>query len=173
MILNPLTEGDLGVCKMLAGVRTAANRRNETKRPFSTGYANHIAQEEEGIIAEYSFCKHYNIFFNGQFGGKDEGYDCVYRRSRLDIKSISVRSHNLMAHAHTDKSEVDGYVLIYVAEDRQCEIIGAVSKEVFIVESNLVGTDHYANQGDGPVYFMERGLLVKWGGPKQCTASSE
>lgn len=170
MKLLPLTEGDLGVCKMLAGVRTAANRRNETHRPFSTGYASHIAQEEEGIIAEYAFCKHYNIFFNGQFGGKDGGYDCIWRINdrdiRVDIKSISNRGHNLMAHGHTDKSDVDWYVLVYVAEDRSCEIMGWARKGEFILDEHSIGPDDPRNHGDGPCYFMKQGLLNKWGKKK-------
>ena len=153
--LTPLTEGDLAVCKMFASLRTAANRRNNVNRPFSTGFAEHIKNEEEGLIAEYAFCKHFNIFFDGAFGGKDVGHDCILNGKRIDIKAIAEPHKNLITHKHTDKSNVDIYILIYVS-GVETAIVGWVHKDDFVRDENLKSI------GYGETYFMEQAKLKVW-----------
>lgn len=153
--LTPLTEGDLAVCKMFASVRTASARRGNIHRPFSTGFVEHMKNEEEGIIAEYAFCKHFNIFFDGAFGGKDVGNDCVLNGKRIDIKSIAEPDKNLLAHKHTDKSNVDIYILIYV-NGVETSIVGWITKEKFIRDENIKTLPH------GECYFMDQKALMVW-----------
>ena len=154
--LSELTEGDLAVCMMFASLRTVSSRRQGLTRPFDTGSVDQFKNEQNGLIAEYAFCKYHNIFFDGSFAGKDDGYDCILKGNRIDIKSITDQSHNLCAHLNTDKSLVDLYVLIQV-EDAMTYIVGWIPKIEFIQPSNI------RNIGHGECYFMRRENLRKWG----------
>lgn len=154
--LGDLSEEDLAVCKMWAALRTTSNRRHKIGRPFSTGFESHLNNEEAGVKAEYAFCKHHNIFFNGAFGGKDNGVDCVLNGKRIDIKSITSSDKNLVTHGHTDKSNVDVYVLVYVY-GAKASIVGWIEKDTFIKDENLRDLGHGVNS-----YFMESGRLNKW-----------
>jgi hypothetical protein len=155
MKLKLLTEGDLATCMVLAAMRTISARQTGQARPFSTGVSGHIENEITGVVAEYAFGNHFNVFINLIVGEVDKGYDCILKDQRIDIKSIKEEHHNLCTRINAKQSEVDIYVLIYV-DGASTEIKGWARKEDFIIDENIRDTGH------GDYYFMDSSKLNKW-----------
>jgi hypothetical protein len=152
--LIQLTEGDIGICKVIAGLRTASARRGKRDNGFNLDYGKHSDNEEIGVLAEYNFCKHYNLFFDAVFGGRDDGSDCKLKGKKIDIKSIDKRNLNLICNLES-KGEADIYVLVFV-ENYTCNIIGWIDCHALQQPCNI------KNMGYGNRYFMEQGDLNEW-----------
>ena len=56
-----LTEDDLNICRLLGNMRTLVARGNKVK-DAKMGDISGFDIDEDGVIAEYAFCKHFNIF---------------------------------------------------------------------------------------------------------------
>jgi hypothetical protein len=132
-----LTEADIALCKLYAAIRTISARRNGQKRPFSTGGASHVMNDEIGLIAEHTFCKHVNVFHDLVFGGRDEGYDCIVQGHRVDVKAIQKPEHNLLIKRYPHVTEkVDQFVLVYV-NIPETWIVGWIKKDCAVQPENM------------------------------------
>ena len=59
MITVQLSPAEMIVCKMLGNLRTLAARSANVK---DAGLSTSLETDEDGVIAEMAFCKHWNIF---------------------------------------------------------------------------------------------------------------
>ena len=154
--LGVLSEADFAYCKVIAGIRRMANRGRGTGNYFDLGCGQNNTNEELGVLAEYAFCKYFNIFFDGTFAGKDAGYDCILHGKKIDIKAIDSPDKNLVAYIKQENAQIDLYVLILV-EDDQPAIVGWIEKDRFIQDFNK------RDLGYGERYFLPQDQLNQWG----------
>jgi hypothetical protein len=152
--LPDLTDADVAYCKVVAGIRRVCNRARDAKSQMSLGRIVDNNGEELGIIAEYAFCKHFNLYFDATFGGKDKGYDCVLNGQKIDIKGISNPRLNLVAFIKKERLS-DIYVLVSVEQEK-------VNIQGWVASEDLCRPENVKDLGYGERYFMERKKLNQW-----------
>jgi hypothetical protein len=109
MFTVELTDAEMLVVKMLGGMRSIVGRAAgvEDKKVASL---SGLTIDEDGMVAEYAFCKRYNIFPDIVPGPRSGSYDCLYNGKRVDIKSTRYKDGRLLATLK-DNPDVDVYVL--------------------------------------------------------------
>ena len=135
MIKFELTPADMAICKVYAGLRTAAARVRGIKNHLDIGDNIHGDNEEIGVRAEYGFCKAFNLFFNPVIGEADPGYDCELHGRTVDIKAISHTHHQLVSFLES-KGKSELFVLIHV-NGNLISIMGWIHNDTLCQESNI------------------------------------
>jgi len=148
-----LTDDDLNICRLLGNMRTLVARGNKVK-DAKMGDLSGTEIDEDGVIAEYAFCKHFNIFFDPSAYPRSGSVDCVYKGQRIDIKSTRYSTGRLLATLKKNE-EVDVYVLAIIT-----------GKEVIFpgwaYARDLYREENIKNLGHGPGYVMEQSQLSQW-----------
>ncbi len=103
-----LTEGEIEVCRMIGQMRDKRNTQ------FNHDKVSNKTQEQqtfEGVIGEVAFCKAMNVCPDLSTEPRKNGYDCVFNERRVDVKSTSVATGNLLLPEWKDNPDIDIYVL--------------------------------------------------------------
>lgn len=66
--------------------------------------------EFEGMLGEFAFCKHYNIFFDFTPSPRSGSYDCMLNNKRIDIKATKYKTGVLIGKQPRN-NDIDIYVL--------------------------------------------------------------
>lgn len=106
----------------------------------------------DGVISEYAYCKHFNLFFNLADSNK---YDILHKESYVDIKSTRYKKGRLLTpikeYPNTD------YFVLAVISNLSVEFVGYIHKSNFIAEENI--KELIPNK---PGYCVERDKLTKF-----------
>lgn len=139
---------------MLGGLRSIVGRAAgvaDKKMADTPG----IMLDEDGMIAEYAFCKHFNIFPDIVPGPRSGSYDCIFKGKRIDVKSTRYRDGRLLATLK-DNPDVDVYVLAILEEDNVVRFPGYATK------ASLCNDARKTNFGRGYGYSMSQGELTEF-----------
>lgn len=109
MIVVELTDAEMMVVKMLGGMRSIVGRTAGVEDKKVANLPG-LTIDEDGMIAEYAFCKHFNIFPDIVPGPRSGSYDCLLNGRRVDVKSTRHKNGRLLATLK-DNPDVDVYVL--------------------------------------------------------------
>jgi len=148
-----LTDAELMVAKMLGGLRTIVGRTAGVTDRKVTNQSG-LSIDEDGMIAEYAFCKHFNIFPDIVPGPRSGSYDCVYQGKRIDVKSTRYPDGRLLATLK-DNPDVDIYVLAVLSGN-------TVTFPGFATKSALCRKENETDLGRGIGYAMDQERLVKF-----------
>lgn len=150
MFTVELTDAEVMVAKMLGGLRSIVGRTaGVTDRKVAD--MSGLAIDEDGMIAEYAFCKHFNIFPDIVPGPRSGSYDCIYNGKRVDVKSTRYQSGRLLATLK-DNPDVDVYVLAIVEDNK-------VSFPGYATKSRLCSDENKVDLGRGVGYALEQSKL--------------
>lgn len=149
-----LEKHELEICKNIAKLRNEANRKfnviNAKRCDLNDDEINTI-----GFIAEFAFCKKFNLFPDFDIIPRSGTCDGKTKNgTRYDIKATNRLNGNLIATSKINK-DVDVYILAIV-NDNEVDFVGWVNKDEFIKDSNL------KNLGYGNSYFLHREKLNKF-----------
>lgn len=148
-----LSDAEMATCRLLGEMRSLVARGNsvkDRKMADTAGYEIDI----DGMIAEYAFCKHFNIFPDLTPAPRSGSYDCIYINKRIDIKSTRYKTGKLLATTkHND--DVDVYVLAIISGN-EITFPGYATKEKLINSNNL------GNLGYGDGYILNQNQLTSW-----------
>lgn len=147
-----LTDGEIEVCRMIGQMRD----KNNTQ--FNHEKVSNKTQEQqtfEGVIGEVAFCKAMNVCPDLSTEPRKNGYDCVFNERRVDVKSTSVATGNLLLPEWKDNPDIDIYVLA-ILHPFHVELVGWAFK------TDLVQPENLKDYGYGPTYSMSQAQLRKF-----------
>ena len=144
---------ELMACRILGNLKSAASR-GAGHFDAQMGKQNPLDIDEMGVIAEYAFCKHHNLFFNPTVNARSGTYDCVLMGKRIDIKSTHYPDGKLFATIKGN-SDVDVFVLAIVTGN-------VVRFPGYITAKSFYREDNITNLGHGKTYAVDQGMLTPW-----------
>lgn len=151
MIKVQLTEAEMIICKMLGNMRTLAARSANVK---DAGISTSLETDEDGVIAEMAFCKHWNIFFDPEASPRKHSYDCILKGKRIDIKSTRYQTGRLLATKKINP-DIDIFVLALI-EGCVVSFVGYATADELYQDANLI------DLGRGVCYVMRQEDLREW-----------
>ena len=148
MIKVVLTDEEILICKVLGNLRSLNKRLGEINDNGSTH-----EDDEVGLIGEYAFGKHYNLFMDISLHQKKGGGDFVRNGKVIDVKATTRPDGNLVSPiSKLGTTDVDVYVLAIV-NNNEVDLIGYATREEFLREENIV------NLGKSRGFFYPRSKL--------------
>lgn len=148
-----LSEIEVSTISILSSMRTLVARCNNVK-DAKMSKLNGIDIDFDGLLAEYAFCKKFNLFLDIVPSPRSGSYDCIYKGKRVDIKSTRHKNGRLITT--TKKNEdVDVYVLAII-DNYDVEFIG------WCYTAELYNEKNIKDLGYGNGYCLERDQLRTW-----------
>ena len=148
-----LTHDELTVCQLIGRMRSLIARSAGVK-DAKVGSHDGAEADVQGIMAEYAFAKHHNVFPDLGLSPRSGSYDGVLNGIRYDIKATKYKSGKLLC-TKKHNPDVDIYVLAIV-DVGHVEFIGYAKAEELRKEENLT------NLGHGEGYALEQHQLRKF-----------
>lgn len=153
MISVFLTDAEMVMVHMLGGMRAITGRAAGVQDK-KMGPQSGVSIDEDGMVAEYAFCKHFNLFPDLVPGPRSGTYDCIYMGKRIDIKSTRHANGRLLATLK-DNPDVDVYVL-GIIDGQTVHFPGYAKKSALCREENKTSLGH------GVGYAMDQKDLTPW-----------
>jgi hypothetical protein len=150
-----LTDDDLNICRILGNLRTLISRGNGIK-DAKVADASGLDLDEDGLIGELAFCKHFNVFFDPTMYNRSGSADCVYNGHKIDVKSTRYSTGRLLATLK--KATVDDvsiYVLAII-DGRKVHFPGWAYAHELCKEENI------KDLGRGKGYALDQNQLRPW-----------
>jgi hypothetical protein len=144
---------EMATCRLLGNLKTAATR-GAGVTDAQMGKQNPLDIDEMGVIAEFAFCKHYNIFFNPAIHARSGTYDCILKGKRIDIKSTARPDGRLIATIKGNP-DIDVFVLAIVMGNI-VRFPGYIAAKILYQDNNLTDLGH------GRTYAVDQGMLTPW-----------
>jgi hypothetical protein len=148
-----LTDTEMSICRMVGNMRTMVSRATST-RDQKIGPQSGINVDEDGAIAEYAFCKKFNIHFDLNIHTRAGSYDCVLKKKRIDVKSTRVRTGHLAVKLARNP-DVDIFVLAII-DGNEVSFPGWANSEDVYQEHTIKDLGH------GKGHCLTQDQLRKW-----------
>ena len=148
-----LSQAEIDMCVVLAAQRNMVARGAGVKDQ-QMGKQSALKTDFIGMVGEYAFCKHFNIFPDLVASPRSGSCDCVYKGVRIDVKSTDLETGRLLATAK-ENLDVDRYVLAIV-QGRMVTFAGWADRVELIKEENIIDLGH------GKGYAMTQVQLNKF-----------
>jgi len=150
-----LTHAEVITCRIIGNTRAlAARSANVVDKRMSDQSGIHL--DEDGVIGEFAFCKHKNIFFDPSASPRSGSFDCLLLDKRLDIKTTRYANGRLIATMKKNP-DVDVFVLaIYDAKTHRVTFPG------YVLADQLYRPENVRDLGHGPGYAIEQKNLNRW-----------
>ena len=146
-----LSDSELAICKLIGNLRTISSRVNDVA---DAGINTSLETDEDGVMAEFAFCKWRNIFFNPEISPKKHTFDCLLMDKRMDIKSTRHAGGRLLATLKINP-DIDVFVLAIIS-GRDVEFPG------YIKASELYKPENIIDVGYGKTYGVAQEDLTLW-----------
>ena len=147
-----LLDTELAIIRMIAATRTMTARSSNVKDAKMTSTSG-LDIDFDGLMAEYAYCKHYNLFLGIDPAPRSGSYDCKHGQYRIDIKSTRYKNGRLVTTLKHNP-DVDIYILAII-EGNTVEFVGYVKSEDLYQEENK------KDLGRGIGYCLEQEQLLK------------
>ena len=148
-----LTREEMNIVRILGELRSSMSRSHGVKNNKVSELADHEI-DIDGVMAEFAFCKHHNIFFDPTINPRSSTYDCFYKGKRIDIKSTRRQNGRLIKHIKHN-SDVDVFVLAIIKEN-------TVTFPGYCTAKFLYQPENIKKIGYGDTYVVEIDQLVSW-----------
>lgn len=137
-----LTELEIKICLKTALERTKSNREKNVEDSKS-GPMDHDEQEKEGFLAEFSFCKMFNLMPDFSIGkkstsdGSDTGDAILPNGMVVDVKSTTYQSGKVTSALWKAKNKSIDLCVLLVGSNGNYSLRGFVSCEELYQEKNI------------------------------------
>lgn len=148
-----LSPSEIAICRMIGNMRTLMSRATSTKDQ-KIGPQSGIEVDEDGLIAEYAFCKKWNIHLDFTIETRAGSYDCLLKKKRIDVKSTRIKSGHLAVKL-AQNPDVDIFVLAII-DGNTVTFPGWANAEDVYQESTI------KNLGHGEGHCLTQNQLRKW-----------
>lgn len=153
MILTiTLTDAEVATAKMIANLRSIVARANNVVDVRKTG--NPLDMDELGMIAEFAFCKRWNVFLDPTPKIRSGGYDCILNKQRIDVKGTDLKNGRLVKTLK-ENEDVDCYALGIVDGN-------TVTFPGWAFSAELCQPKNIRDLGHGDNYVMDQKDLRQW-----------
>lgn len=153
-----INEVEMMAVNIIANLR-GIGARVKGVRDYKVSSKNNSEIDFEGLLGEYAFCKHYNLYFDLSPQPRQGSYDCIYNGKRIDIKSTKHKHGKLLGNVRRN-SDVDIYVLAIIDFGHSWVDVtfpGYATSEELYEEKNLTILGDYEQK----VYAMDQSQLKK------------
>lgn len=153
-----INEVEMMTINLLANLR-GIGARIKGVRDYKVSSKNNSEIDFEGLLGEYAFCKHYNLFFELSPSPRQGSYDCIHNGKRIDIKSTRHKHGKLLGNTRRNQ-DVDIYVLAIIDFGHSwvdIEFVGYATGEELYRPENLTTLGGQEQQ----VYTLEQSKLKK------------
>jgi hypothetical protein len=153
MLTITLDDDEILLAKVIGGMRSIVARSAgvvDAKKAALSG----LTIDEDGVIAEYAFCKYFNVFPMISPSPRSGSYDCLLNGKRIDVKSTRYKDGKLLATLK-DNPDVDVYVLAIVDGN-------TVAFPGYATKAQLCREENIADLGRGSGYVMTQDRLTKF-----------
>ena len=147
-----LSDAEMATIKLIGNLRSVVNRCGKINDPRVTGDPLDI--DEIGMIAEYAFCKRWNVFLDPTPTIRSGGYDCILGSKRFDVKATDRKDGRLLKTLKENK-DVDCYALAIVDGN-------TVTFPGYAFHIELCQEKNIKDLGHGPCYAMDQKDLRQW-----------
>jgi hypothetical protein len=151
MIEVELTDTELIVCKLIGNLRTLSNRANKVK---DAGQFTNLETDEDGVLGEFAFCKHWNIYFDADVSPRAHTHDCLLKGKKIDVKTTRVKTGRLLATKKVNP-DIDIFVLAIVDGNK-------VSFPGYLLAGDMYQDKNLTNLGHGELYAVQQSELRQW-----------
>lgn len=134
-----LSQAEVDMCVVLAAQRNMVARGNGVKDQ-QMGKQSALKTDFIGMVGEYAFCKHFNLFPDLAASPRSGSCDCTYKGIRIDVKSTDLETGRLLATIK-ENLDVDRYVLAIV-QGKIVTFPGWVDRVDLIKEENIIDLGH-------------------------------
>jgi hypothetical protein len=148
-----LSDSEISVCRVIGNMRTIVARANSVGDQ-KIGPAHGSLVDEDGVIAEYAFCKLWNIHMDLTVRPRAGSYDCMLKKKRIDVKSTRVKSGHLAVKLARNE-DVDVFVLAII-DGNQVIFPGWASAE------DVYNDNTIKDLGHGKGHCLTQDQLRKW-----------
>lgn len=148
-----LDAAELAVCRVLGNMRSIAARAGSVK-DVQVGKNNPLDIDEDGVIGEYAFCKHWNIFFDPSASPRSGSPDCVLKGMAFDIKTTRHLKGRLTATLKKNP-DVQVYALAILDENE-------VRFPGYALAADLCRDENIGDLGHGKGYILDQSELRQW-----------
>lgn len=152
MITVHLTDSEIMICRLIGSLRTLNCRASNVEQRYYATPSDDIT----GVIGEYAFGKHYNLFMDITVHARKGGHDFTgQKKQTIDVKSTARANGRLIAPIFKNETTSDVYVLAIVSEELKIvSLIGYAHRDDFIKDENIT------DLGRGPCYVLSREHLM-------------
>ena len=148
-----LSDSEVAVCRVIGNMRTIVARANSVGDQ-KIGPQSGVNVDEDGVIAEYAFCKHWNIHMDLTVKPRAGSYDCLLKNKRIDIKSTRIKTGHLAVKLAKNE-DVDIFVLAIIDGNKVIFPGYAASADVY-------REDNIKSLGHGNGHCLTQDQLRKW-----------
>lgn len=148
-----LNQAEMAACRVLGNLRSIAARGASVK-DVQMGKNDPLDIDEDGVIGEYAFCKHWNICFDPTASPRGESYDCELKGKKIDVKSTRLKNGRLTKTLKPN-NVVDIYALAIIDGD-------LITFPGYALAKELCREDRIGNLGHGDGYIMDQSELRQW-----------
>lgn len=147
-----LSDADMAMARLIGNLRSVVNRCAKISDPRVTGDPLDI--DENGMIAEFAFCKRWNVFLDPTPRIRSGGYDCILNKKKIDVKGTGLKNGRLLK-TMKENEEVDCYAL-GIVDGNTVTFPGWAYSTELCQEKNII------NLGHGPCYALDQKYLRQW-----------
>lgn len=158
-VIVTVSETEMLTINMFSGLRSIGARLagvTDGKFANKTG----VDVDFEGMLGEYAFCKHFNLFFDMMPTPRAGSYDCMYNGKRIDIKSTRYDTGVLIGKMQRNP-DVDVFILAvldFKKSGLEVRFPGYAMADELYDEKNLT----FLKESDvSPVYALSQHELHK------------
>jgi hypothetical protein len=149
-----LSEAEYDIIAQIAALRTKSARAANV-RDMKMGPQSGIQIDFDGVMTEYAFCKHENIFPDIVAGARSGSYDCFWRGAKTDIKSTRYKTGMLLGTMKKNP-DVEVYILSIIHKDETIEFVGWATQDELYRDENI------KDLGRGKSYALPQSKLNKF-----------
>ena len=148
-----LTEAEIVICRMLGGMRSLVARSNRVADRKMADLQG-IDIDQDGMMAEYAFCKKMNLFCDIVPAPRSGSADALFMGKRIDVKSTRHYDGRLLATLK-ENDDVDIYVLAIILGD-------TIKFPGYATKADLVNEATKTDLGYGTGYALTQQQLRHW-----------
>jgi hypothetical protein len=148
-----LTDAELWFCKSMGGMRAVMARRVGVL-DRRMGPQDPLAADEDGMIAEYAFCKMMNVFYDAVPDPRKGSADCVIDGYAIDVKATRRANGRLLVTLRENR-DVNIYVLAII-EGNTVRFPG------YALKSEICRDENKINLGHGEGYGLRQDQLRRF-----------
>jgi len=152
-----LYPNEMLLCRMIGSLRVLSSTNNNFKTSETNvkrGQKSQLEYDIDGVLAEYAFCKHFNVWFNFDVRYVSNSWDAMLLGKRFDIKSTDKPNGGLLDGMKINEN-IDVYALAFINGDT-VTLKGYLPRHKFIKDENI---QFVAN---GNVYLVSEDKLKRF-----------
>jgi hypothetical protein len=162
MIEVVMENGEIEVIEFVANRKLEICRAANVK-DRQVGDQDPLSIEVDGVMGEFAFCKHFNLYPDIKLRLMSKGHDCeLWNGTRVDVKTTRHIDGNLVIERGKEVKDSDIYVLAIRPKRNMIQLIGWMDAE------RAINPGKIRIMRGSECYFTKREDLVQYEPEQPC-----